>query len=107
MTRQEARAITGLSVGRIQQLIRSEGSPDREILELFVDGPVPSLEELLELADRKGANYEEDDLRQKVYHLKERGFLSDTSDKDVQLTDAGMRALLEARVLGDEAEKQE
>lgn len=106
MTRQEAREITGLSVGRIQQLIRSEGSPDREILELFVDGPVPSLEELLQLAQKRGSVYEEEDLRQKVYEMKERGFLSDTADKDVQLTDAGMRALLEARVLGDGAEKQ-
>jgi hypothetical protein len=106
MTRQRAREITGLSVGRVQQLIRSEymDGTEREVLELFESGLVGSFDALVELAQEKGMSLDNSALMARVDDLRDRGLLEETEDLEVGLTAEGAKALLEARVLGQRVE---
>jgi hypothetical protein len=106
MTRQKAREITGLSVGRVQQLI-SSGAMDmaeREVLELFASGPIRNLDACFELAREKGVPLDRDALLARVEDLKNRELLEQGEGPEVALTDKGAGALLEARVLGQQVE---
>jgi hypothetical protein len=95
MTRQEARAITGLSVGRIQQLIRAGGLEPRErqILELFADGPISSYEGFQKKARLAGLSFHDDDaMDQVVKELEHRDFLEWSPD-GIGLTEEGAQIL--------------
>lgn len=102
MTRQQAREITGLSIGRIQQLIRSERLEpyERQVLELFEAGPVPSLKDLQKLAKGNKMPSSKNALKPVVDDLKERSLLTTTKGGNVSLSSEGFRALLEGRALG-------
>lgn len=77
MTRQEARAITGLSVGRIQQLIRSEqvNAHELQLLKLFARGPISKMEALVNLAGSTSLPTEPELLNNLVGEMEARGFL--------------------------------
>lgn len=95
MTRQEARAITGLSVGRIQQLIRSDRLEpyERRVLELFTEGPINSFVRFQKLAASSGLErIDEGTLRQAIVDLEGRNFLEPQGD-GVGLTREGAEAL--------------
>ncbi len=113
MTRQEARAITGLSVGRVQQLIREEmDSPDPEAMS---EAQVEQLDlSLMWLATRGPRNmdalhrllteetrtvYPTNLIRRRITTLAERGLLS-ASGKGVVLRPKGVDALSNARHSG-------
>gem|GEM_PF-5189094 len=108
MTRQEARFITGLSVGRVQQLIRAEKveSQEKDFLELFEDGPVETIEVLQDRAARKGIPGDPDLLLSHVRELEDRALLQYVDDRGLLLTEEGTQALLEAQVVdkGNEEE---
>jgi hypothetical protein len=78
MTRQEARAITGLSVGRIQQLIRSEQLEphELELLKLFASGPISQVKALVKLARSTNLPADPELLNNLTLELEARGFLN-------------------------------
>jgi hypothetical protein len=102
MTRQKAREITGLSVGRVQQLISGDSMEDveREVLELFENGPLRSLEACVERAKAKGVPLAKKALLTRVEELKDRELLEEGDQFSVSLTNKGAAALLEAQVRG-------
>jgi hypothetical protein len=106
MTRQRAREITGLSVGRVQQLISSEpvDTAEVEVLELFENGPIWSFDACVELAREREVPLDRDALWTKVEELKDRELLEEVEASTVGLTGKGAAALLEARVLGQQVE---
>jgi hypothetical protein len=102
MTRQKAREITGLSVGRVQQLISSDSmeAAEREVLEIFEDGPLRSLEACVVRAEAKRVPLDKDALLARVEELKDRELLEEGDHFAVSLTNKGAAALLEAQVRG-------
>jgi hypothetical protein len=101
MTRQEARRLTGLSVGRIQQLIRAERLDEHElaILGLFESGPIKTFQGFVRMAHRHELlQADKDDLRSAVDDLQSRGFLQKDDELGVGLTDEGTQLLLASRV---------
>ncbi|MGN6664192.1 MAG: hypothetical protein ACTHK6_08340 [Solirubrobacterales bacterium] len=101
MTRQEAKGITGLSVGRIQQLVREEPleDVDQPVLELFEDGPVENLKELKKIAAENGMKHDLSFLSSVVRDLKARGLLEGIKGGALALTAQGERLLLRTQVL--------
>ena len=95
MTRQEAREITGLSVGRIQQLIRTERLEDheRQILEIFQEGPIETIEVLQDRARARSMPSDEDLLHDLVRELESRGLLELEEGVGVGLTHEGTQIL--------------
>lgn len=111
MTRQEARAITDLSVGRIQQLIRGEANilaPDLmhaaqldQTLLLLATRQPKSMDALHELlTEEVGTTYRTNFIRRKITALMERGLLRVSGSKGVTLTIAGEEFLRESRRAG-------
>lgn len=107
ITRQKAREITGLSVGRVQQLVSSESTDvaEREVLGLFEDGPLRSLNACLERAREMGIPLDRKSLRVQVEDLKSRELLQDGHGSEVALSAKGASALLEARMLEQQVER--
>jgi hypothetical protein len=95
LTRQEARAITGLSVGRIQQLIRPQGPTELEHEALrFLAGGNRSRAEIREfLADRPGAPKNLGDV---LYGLVFRRGWVERNEDALSLSLEGRQALLDA-----------
>jgi hypothetical protein len=98
MTRQQARLITDLSVGRIQQLIR-EGVDhldqiDRELLATAELRRPKSRKELHELTSKEtGITYPTELIRSRIINLVERGLLRNPRGKPISLTPEGRSAL--------------
>lgn len=97
MTRQEARAITGLSVGRIQQLIKDEKLDQVEVvlLRALEGGPVSGLETVTERGAALGLVNDANFVRRELRELQMRGLVI-RRGASFTLTDAGQIALLSA-----------
>lgn len=96
MTRQEARAITGLSVGRIQQLIRSEGLSEVEktllqVLDTRKSKTFESIEKIIEASDLPT---ERAFLVRRLRELEMRGLI-ETTKTGFRLTKDGRDVLAE------------
>ncbi len=100
MTRQEAREITGLSVGRIQQLIRDERLEDLDqpVLTLFEDGPIENMKELTRLAAEQGLSGDLSVLHSVVRDLKAGKLIEEIKGGALALTEQGERFLRYTRV---------
>jgi hypothetical protein len=104
MTRQEARRITGLSVGRIQQLIRSDSLNDteRELLQI-VDGQRPKkFPAIQKTAEASDFNFPLASLRRRLRELEHRELVVATRN-GFKLTKDGREALAEAKATADES----
>jgi hypothetical protein len=108
LTRQRAREITGLSVGRIQQLIRANVLDEEEyrLLELFEDDIIPTFLELQDLVAEAGLTHTSDVLGPAIQDLQNRGFLEEVP-AGMAITSAGQEALFETREAQGEAEAEE
>lgn len=100
MTRAKARELTGLSVGRIQQLIRSEQleSHEREMLEIFEQGPLETIEELQKRAQERGMASDSDLLMNLIRDLEARGLLDYDQEVGEHLTKEGAETLFASRI---------
>lgn len=109
MTRQEARAITGLSVGRIQQLIRSEllEEHERTILETFQAGPFETFGEFAEKAEEAGLPTDTDLLQDAIEELQNRGYIEWIEGTGEVLTQEGADVLLSAQTADRRSGAQE
>jgi hypothetical protein len=105
MTRQEARTVTGLSVGRIQQLIRRHELGDNSllVLELFEQSPFERYQELREKAEEIGLPSEA--LSAAVLDIEARGLIEPHSQGRA-LSEEGRQALAEARIAEGGAEAE-
>jgi hypothetical protein len=96
MTREKARSITGLSVGRVQQLIRSGVELDeveRMILRVIEVGKAPSTEAVNDLMEVQwGLTFPTESLKQQLNRLRERG-LVETTRRGYRVTSQGRKAL--------------
>jgi hypothetical protein len=108
LTRQRAREITGLSVGRIQQLIRANVLDEEEfrLLELFEESIIPTFDELQDLAADAGLAHTGEVLGPALQELQNRGFLEEVP-AGMMITPAGQEALFETREAQGEAEAEE
>lgn len=108
MTRQEARAITGLSVGRIQQLIRSVeiNQHELELLRVFARGPISRRDGLVKLARRLTAlPTDPAELTRLVGELEGRGLLQpNRQGKGFELSEIGKQAVYSKAVAISEAD---
>jgi hypothetical protein len=114
MTRQEARTITGLSVGRIQQLIREETDQldpqlmnatqkeqlDLTLLSLSERQPKGMDALYVLLHEETGKMYPTDFIRGRVANLAELGLLRASGTKGIKLTPSGAEVLRRARLAG-------
>jgi hypothetical protein len=104
MTREQARSITGLSVGRIQQLIRSDvelEEVERMILRVIDLGKGSSTKAVNGLMEtRWGLSFPADALKRRLNHLQERDLI-DTGHSGYRITAQGRKAL-EAAVDAEE-----
>jgi hypothetical protein len=98
MTRQEARTITGLSVGRIQQLIRERMDDldvtDMELLSLIKrhkPKSIPALHRLL--GDETGIIHPTELIKGRVLSLGRRELLKGSGKEGLRITTAGEEAL--------------
>lgn len=109
MTRQEARAITGLSVGRIQQLIRVAplDANEREVLELFELSPIKTAADLQNTATEHEVINDDLFLMSVAEELRQRGFLNWEPGLGLAISEAGERALEAVRLEDLEAEPEE
>lgn len=107
LTRQRAREITGLSVGRIQQLIRADTVTvgERRLLELFEGQPIPTLADVQELAAEADLPRASDVLGPAIQELEARGFLQEVAD-GMALTPAGEQLIQDIREAEGEAEAE-
>ncbi len=99
MTRQEARAITDLSVGRIQQLIRSDSLDeiDKVLLEAIVLHQPKTMEAVRERIEAGGGPLMTPSaLRERLRELDKRNLIS-VGDKGFRATNDGREALAELR----------
>jgi hypothetical protein len=96
MTRQEARAITGLSVGRIQQLIRSDSLDeiDTVLLEIVALKSRKDMEAIREELEARGLSMSPPDLRERLREFDHRNLIA-VSGKGFAITSDGKKALLE------------
>lgn len=107
LTRQRARDITSLSVGRIQQLIRAESitAGERRLLEIFEDNVIPSFAEVQALAEEAELPRASDVLTPVIKELQRRGLLQ-KNPEGLALTREGEELLYELRAAESEAEAE-
>jgi predicted transcriptional regulator len=103
LTRERARSITGLSVGRIQQLIRSAAGlddVDHEILEVIRRGEGASTKDVAYRVNaRMGVNLSRQAFKSRLTVLRKREVVETTAG-GYRLTDLGQKALEEAQAEG-------
>jgi hypothetical protein len=104
MTRQEAREITGLSVGRVQQLIRAErlSLVEQEVLSLFEMGPVQTFSEVEARIETKDLNLDPDLVRRVGLELEGKKLLFFDPSVGLHITKEGTEALYSSLVDKDE-----
>lgn len=113
MTRQQARAITDLSVGRIQQLIREgvEGQLDQIDRALLATAELRrprSRKELHELTSKETEIvYPTELIRSRIINLLERGLLRHPRGKWISLTPEGREALMGMGHAGRDSEPKD
>jgi hypothetical protein len=106
MTRQRAHEITGLSVGRIQQLIRPEVPPisERRILEILEVKPDSTPAEIAAVAAKlKGLSSSKNSIRNHLAGLEKQGLVERGRGGMTRLTSMGAEALEAARAETAEA----
>lgn len=98
MTRQEAREITGLSIGRIQQLIRGYrlNASQQAVLQLVGGGAGRTLNSIRQRAANRGLPANDEFLSRRLRDLTSQGLIENAGNK-FRATDDGREALESAR----------
>jgi hypothetical protein len=107
MTRQEARRITGLSVGRIQQLIRSDSlsEGEREILQNLHSQRPKKLKAIQKTAEAAGIHFGTEFLSRRLRELVHRELVVQAAS-GFKLTKDGREALAEAQAAAEDSDAE-